>query len=106
MALSRRFAPWVDWSGLEAEHAAEWHQLGLVFRMPFYNIAYDLAELGAVQIWRNAQRDRPAAWRAFREALALGNTCSLPELFAVAGARLPFEREVLRELAEYVDQAV
>jgi oligoendopeptidase F len=106
MELSQRFAPWIDWSGLEAEHAAGWHQLGLVFRMPFYNIAYDLAQLGAVQIWRNAQRDRPAAWRAFREALALGNTRSLPELFATAGAQLPFDRETLRDLAKTVDQVL
>jgi oligoendopeptidase F len=106
MELSQRFAPWIDWSGLEAEQAAGWHQLELVFRMPFYNIAYDLAELGAVQIWRNAQRDQPAAWRAFREALALGNTRSLPELFAIAGARLPFEPGTLRDLAETVDHAL
>jgi oligoendopeptidase F len=101
--LSQRFAPWIDWAGLEAEQAAGWHQLGLVFSMPFYNIAYDLAELGAVQIWRNTQQDRPANWQAFREALSLGNTRSLAELFAIAGAQLPFERQILRELAEYVD---
>jgi oligoendopeptidase F len=106
LQLSQRFAPWIDWSGLEAEQAAGWHQLSLIFSMPFYNIAYDLAELGAVQIWRNAQQDRLVAWQAFREALALGNTRSLPELFAVAGARLPFERQTLRDLAEYVDATV
>jgi oligoendopeptidase F len=101
--LSDRFAPWVDWSGLEAEHTFGWRQHGLVFRMPFYNIAYDLAELGALQVWRNARHDWEGAWRAFRDALALGSTRPLPELFEAAGARLPFERATLRELAAEVD---
>jgi oligoendopeptidase F len=106
LSLSQRFAPWIDWSGLEAEHAAEWHKERLVYGMPFYNISYDFAELGALQIWRKAQQDRPATWQAFREALALGNTRSLPELFTTAGAQFPFEREALRDLAETVDQVL
>lgn len=101
--LSQRFAPWVDWTGLEEERSCGWHQLGLVFRMPFYNIAYDLAELGALQVWRNAQQDWGGAWQAFRESLALGNTRPLPDLYAAAGARLPFDRATMRALAGEVE---
>jgi oligoendopeptidase F len=101
--LSARFEPWVDWAGLEAERTYGWRQFGLVFRMPFYNIAYELAELGALQVWRNARHDWDGAWRTFRDALALGGTRPLPELYAAAGARLPFDRATLRELAAEVD---
>lgn len=100
--LAARFTPWIDWTGLEAEHGAGWQRIGLMFTQPFYMIEYGLAHLGALQVWRNAQANPQAAWHAYRTALALGATQSLPELYATAGARLPFEREVVQEVVSSV----
>ncbi len=99
-ALSARFMPWVDWDGLAAEQATGWQHVGLLFSQPFYYIEYGLAHLGALQVWRRAQADPAAAWRDYRAALALGATQSLPDLFDAAGARLPFDRAVVREVAQ------
>jgi oligoendopeptidase F len=71
--------------------------------VPFYYIEYGLAQLGALQVWRESRRDRPAALAAYRRALALGGTRPLPELYAAAGARLLFDREGIRELIELVE---
>lgn len=45
-----------------------------------------IAQLGALQVWRNSQRDQTGAVAAYRRALAFGGTRPLTELFAAAGA--------------------
>ena len=100
--LSTRFIPGVDWSGLERELGSGWQQVGLLFGMPFYYIEYALAHLAALEVWQSARRDWSNAWRHYRSALALGGTRPLPELFGAAGARLPFDREVVRDAAAFL----
>jgi oligoendopeptidase F len=60
--------------------------------------------VGALQVWRNAQRDRRSAVRMYREGLALGATRPLPELFRAAGARLTFDPAELLALVEMVEE--
>jgi oligoendopeptidase F len=94
----------VDWSGLEAERIARWYQQPHFFSSPFYYIEYGIAQLGALQVWRNSLRDREEAVRKYREALALGATRPLPELFKAAGARLIFDSDGMRELVTLVEE--
>jgi oligoendopeptidase F len=105
LELRRRFeVDAVDWSGLDRERIARWYQQPHFFGSPFYYIEYGIAQLGALQVWRNSLRDPRGAVRRYREALALGGTKSLPELFGVAGARLIFNAEGMREIAESVEE--
>ncbi len=83
--------PGVDWSGLEEEMKTGWQRKLHIHTDPFYYVEYGLAQLGAVQVWRNALADQAAAVAAYRRALALGGTASLPELFAAAGARFAMD---------------
>ena len=94
----------VDWSGLESEKASGWHRKWHIFGAPFYYVEYGLAQLGALQLWRNAQHDQSAAVRDYRNALALGGTRSLPELFVAANLRFAFDRGHLRELMAFVTE--
>ncbi|HEX2865335.1 MAG TPA: M3 family oligoendopeptidase [Deinococcales bacterium] len=96
--LWERFMPVTDWSGLEAERESGWQRKLHIFQMPFYYIEYGLSQVGAFQVWRNSLSDAPAALAAYRDALALGYTRPLPELYATAGARLAFDRETLAGL--------
>lgn len=98
-----RFMSWQDWSGLENEKVTGWHRKGHIFGAPFYYIEYGLAQLGAIQVWRNAMRNRAKAVADYRHALSLGNTRSLPQLFEAAGARLVFDRPAVHELMQLVD---
>jgi oligoendopeptidase F len=100
--LWTRFMGGVDWSGLEAERVSGWHRKLHIFTVPFYYVEYGLAQLGALQVWRNALADQAGAVKRYRAALALGNTRPLPELYAAAGARLAFDRETVGELAQLV----
>lgn len=97
LALWRRFMPYVDWHGLDTECATGWQRKMHIFEAPFYYVEYGLAQLGAVQVWRNALRDQPASVAAYRRALALGGTAPLPQLFAAAGARFAFDAGTLHE---------
>ncbi len=106
-ALAQRFQPDIDWTGLTAERALGWQQVGLLFQVPFYYLEYALAHLGALQIWQKMRADPEATWQAYRAALALGNTRPLRELYEIAGARLPFNvqivSEVVQAVADYLD---
>lgn len=102
-ALWTQFMDGTDWSGLDAERVTGWHRKLHIFTVPFYYVEYGLAQLGALQVWRNALQDQADAVRRYRSALALGNTRPLPDLYAAAGARLAFDRETVGELARLVE---
>ncbi len=106
LALWQRFMPWVDWHGLEAECAAGWQRKMHIFEVPFYYVEYGLAQLGATQVWRNALHDQAASVRAYRQALALGGTVTLPQLFATAGARFAFDAGTLHEAITFIEHTL
>jgi oligoendopeptidase F len=104
LRIRGRFERGVDWSGLEAERIARWYRQLHIFLYPFYYIEYGIAQIGALQVWRNAQRDRAEAVRRYREALALGATRPLPELFAAAGVRFTFDAGEIGALVALVEE--
>jgi oligoendopeptidase F len=93
----------MDWAGLEAERTARWHKQLHIFLYPFYYIEYAIAQLGALQVWRNSLTDQAKATADYRAALALGGSRPLPELFERAGARLIFDAEGMAELVSLIE---
>jgi oligoendopeptidase F len=106
LRIRARFERGVDWSGLETERIARWYRQLHIFMYPFYYIEYGIAQLGALQIWRNSLRDHSGAVARYREALALGAVRSLPEMYRAAGARLTFDAELIGELVELVEAQI
>lgn len=104
--LWKRFMPGVDWSGLEDVMVTGWHRKLHIHTVPFYYVEYGLAQLGAVQVWRNSLTDQAGAVAAYRHALSLGGTVSLPELFKAAGARLAFDSDTLREAVTLMEDTI
>lgn len=103
LRIRSRFEVGIDWTGLEAERTSRWYQQLHIFMYPFYYIEYGIAQLGALQVWRNALDDQAAAVAAYRRALALGGSRPLPELFAAAGARLAFDTATMAGLVGLVE---
>lgn len=101
--LLTRFGGDVDWSGLDAARAHLWHRQLHIFLHPFYYIEYGIAQLGALQVWRNARRDRGQALRDYRRGLALGGARPLPELFAAAGCRFDFSAATIQPLMKMIE---
>jgi oligoendopeptidase F len=104
LRIRSRFDQGVDWSGLERERTARWYRQLHVFLYPFYYIEYGIAQLGALQVWRNSLRDPVEAVRRYRDALALGNTRPLPDIYAAAGTRLAFDGDTIAELVQLVEE--
>ena len=101
-----RFDPGVDWDGLTPERTARWHKQLHIFLYPFYYIEYAIAQLGALQVWRNALQDQEKAVADYRAALALGGSRPLPDLFGRAGARLIFDADGVAELVSLIEDQI
>jgi oligoendopeptidase F len=73
---------------------------------PFYYIEYGIAQLGALQVWRNSLENPSKAVARYRDALALGAVRSLPEIYRTAGARLTFDADRIGELVDLVESHI
>ncbi len=104
LRIRGRFEQAVDWSGLVQERVSRWPRQLHIYLYPFYYIEYGLAQLGALQVWRNHRNDGPDAVKAYRTFLALGATRSLPELYRAAGATLIFDGGGMRQLIDLVEE--
>jgi oligoendopeptidase F len=100
--LRRRFGGTEDWSGYEETRRSEWHRQLHIFEAPFYYIEYGIAQLGALQVWQRADRNQAEALAAYRQALALGGSRTLPELFSAAGLVFAFDRATVEPLVRHV----
>lgn len=106
LELRARFERGVDWSGLDNERVARWYRQLHIFELPFYYIEYGIAQLGALQVFRNAVRDGGEAVAAYKRFLARGGTRSLPELYAEAGVKLVFDAGTMLELVIFVEERI
>jgi len=106
LRIRERFERGVDWSGLERQRVARWYRQLHIFMYPFYYIEYGIAQIGALQVWRNSLENPSKAIARYREALALGAVRSLPEIYKAAGARLTFDVDEIGRLVELVETQI
>jgi len=102
LTLLDRFGGIEDWSGYDEARQAMWQRQLHLFAYPLYYIEYGIAQIGALQLWLNARADKAGALRKYREALALGGSRPLPELWAAAGLKFDFSEATLRPLIDAV----
>ncbi len=103
LRIRSRFERGVDWTGLERERVARWYRQLHIFMYPFYYIEYGIAQIGALQVWRNSLGDPAQAVAKYRRALALGAVRPLPEMYRAAGAELTFDPRRIGELVDLVE---
>lgn len=101
-----RFMIGIDYSGFDDVKVTGWHRKLHIHQAPFYYIEYGLAQLGAVQVWRNSLQDQAQAVDHYRQALALGGTVSLPELYEAAGAKLSFDADMLQMAVDLIETTI
>jgi oligoendopeptidase F len=105
-ALWQRFMPGVDWSDLDDARITGWQRKPHIHEVPFYYIEYGLAQLGALQLWRNAMQDQHQAVAAYRQALSLGGTVPIPQLYATAGIKFAFDERTLQDAVSLIETTV
>lgn len=103
--LNRRFQPFLDMSGLEEIEKTRW-QYPHIYTVPFYYIEYGIAQMGALQVWRNSLKNEPKAVKDYLFALSLGGSRSLPELFLAAGAKFSMDKNTLSDLVGLIRDQV
>jgi oligoendopeptidase F len=101
--LMDRFSGDVDWNGYEEARENLWHRQLHIFLHPFYYVEYGIAQLGALQVWANSKKEKAKALRDYQNALALGGSRPLPELFSSAGCKFDFSTETVKPLVKLVE---
>jgi len=103
LEIQKRFgAGVVNWEGLEEAQSYVWHRQLHIFEVPFYYIEYGIAQLGALQVWRNAKANWDKALADYQAGLALGGSRPLPELYKTAGIKFDFSESTIAPLMEDV----
>ncbi len=102
VSIHHRFGGGEDYSGHTDALGALWQRQLHLFGSPFYYIEYGIAQLGALQMWRQARRDPKSALSNYKKALSLGGSRPLPELFSSAGLSFDFGHETVSGLMEEV----
>ena len=92
----------VNYRGYEKHLDRRWQAQLHLFEVPFYYIEYGFAQLGAIAVWRNYKRDPKKAIADYKNALSLGYTRSIPEIYRAAGIRFDFSSAYIKELMEFV----
>ncbi len=101
LAILDRFSSGVvDWSGFEDERRYHWQKQLHLYGYPFYYVEYGIAQIGALQVWRNGRQDANDALAKYRAALKLGGTRPLPELFETCGIEFDFTSRTIAPLVE------
>jgi oligoendopeptidase F len=99
LSLHERFGGLESWEGYEEALRASWQRQLHLYLVPFYYIEYGIAQLGALGVWGQWQRDHAAGVAAYCRALALGGSRPLPELFKAAGLSFNFGSETVARVA-------
>ncbi len=103
LAIRKRFAgDFVDWSEHDQMHRNLWHKQLHIFEVPFYYIEYGIAQLGALQVWLNSKRDYSKTITDYKNALSLGGSNILPELFKTSGLKFDFSKDTIKPLVQEV----
>ena len=93
-----------DWSGLSERKDYLWQKQLHLFEVPFYYIEYGMAQLGAIAIWKNYKQNRDSGLNSYLNALKLGYTKTIPEIYASANIKFDFSPGYISELIGFVKQ--
>ncbi|MBS1681849.1 MAG: M3 family oligoendopeptidase [Bacteroidetes bacterium] len=93
-----------DWSGLQTTKDYLWQKQLHLYEVPFYYIEYGMAQLGAIAVWRNFKKNKIKGLEFYQNALRLGNTKTIPEIYKAAGIKFDFSRSYISELMGFVKE--
>jgi oligoendopeptidase F len=93
----------VDFTGLKEYRSIAWQKQLHLFEVPFYYIEYGIAQLGAIGLWRQYKQNPQQALVNYINALSLGGTKTLPELYNTAGLNFNLSPNYIKKLMEFVN---
>jgi oligoendopeptidase F len=91
-----------DWSGLQDNKDYMWQKQLHLYEVPFYYIEYGMAQLGAIAVWKNFRENQKEGLAGYLNALKLGYTVTIPEIYEAANIRFDFSRGYIKELIGFI----
>jgi len=92
----------IDWENCEQYFASSWLKQLHIFEVPFYYIEYGFAQLGAIAIWKNYKENPEKTLNEYENALKLGYSKTIPEIYETAGIKFDFSKKNIGELMLFV----
>ncbi|HRE62662.1 MAG TPA: M3 family oligoendopeptidase [Ferruginibacter sp.] len=92
----------IDYSGLDEYRSNAWQRQLHLYEVPFYYIEYGIAQLGAIGMWMQYKNNPQLALDNYCNALSLGGTKTLPELYKAAGIEFDLSPQKIKVLMEFV----
>lgn len=95
-------AGFTNWD--EHQNALEnlWQKQLHLFEVPFYYIEYGIAQLGAIAVWKNYKQNPQFGLQQYTDALKLGYTKTIKEIYQTAGISFDFSANYIKELIDFV----
>ena len=94
----------VNWEGYEEFKNNLWQKQLHLFEVPFYYIEYAIAQLAAIAIYKNYKENPVKALLEYMDALRLGYTKSIPEIYETAGIKFDFSTAYIRGLVDFMKE--
>ncbi|HWZ21547.1 MAG TPA: M3 family oligoendopeptidase [Cytophagaceae bacterium] len=95
-----------DWTGQEKYRNFLWQKQLHLFEVPFYYIEYGIAQLGAIAVWKNYKENPKKGFEQYVNALKLGYTKPIKEIYQTAGIKFDFSGPYIRELIDFVKKEI
>src|SRR5207244_1596120 len=92
----------IDYNGLEKYRSNAWQRQLHLYEVPFYYIEYGIAQLGAIGMWMQYRQNKETTINNYCNALSLGGTRTLPELYKTAGLEFDFSPQKIKVLMDFV----
>ena len=94
----------INWDGQVSAQKIMWQRQLHLYEVPFYYIEYGMAQLGAIAVWRSYKKNGEEAIENYINALKLGYTKSIGEIYKTAGIKFDFSEEYVNELALFIKE--
>jgi oligoendopeptidase F len=91
----------VEWNGLDDVRNNLWQKQLHIYEVPFYYIEYGFAQLGAIAMWRSYRQDPAGCIRNYMDALSMGYTASIGDIYQAAGIHFDFSEGYVRDLMAF-----
>ena len=93
-----------DWNGLDDAKKYIWQKQLHIYEVPFYYIEYGMAQLGAVGVWRNYKQNPQKGLEGYLNALKLGYTVPISQIYGAANIPFDFSKGYITELINFVKE--
>ena len=94
----------INWEGEENALANLWQKQLHLYEVPFYYIEYGMAQLGAIAMWRSYKDLGEQGLDNYMDALKLGYTKTIGEIYEKAGIKFDFSASYVKELADFIKE--